>query len=273
MLVTSEYSGEKLQSYFWLYADIGEVGLKKNRFRTLSELLHGHRCLGGHDFPFLKENDILSPQQRHLTFLEQDKPQRFSTEHTDQPVTSSRDIKYILEDIRAIFAKEAGSLRLSGQSIETRIGRKKASLQLTFNEESVNRFSELHEQIIIGAARYGMTDFYAGRRMPHVTLASAPIYKKPRRVTEAFAKAVQDDLGRIKTQAVTVDRLVLGQSFRTTDGKRYGERVVADVNMAEASLQWHCEDPFEPTSAGRLVAEAMQEKMQEKRRHRLYMAA
>lgn len=256
MLITSKQTGEKLQAYYWLYANIGEIGLKKNRFQTMTQLLREHRSIGGHAMPIIRPDDIIEPRLRHLTFLEQDKPQGFSTKHTDQPIQSTKDVQHIVTSLCSEFSKVNAELCMTGQYIDTRVNRVKTSLQLTFNEMARDDYNDIQNKISQSVMKHGFVDFYRGQRTPHVTIASANTHKKPKRVTQAFELAVKNDVGRVRTQKININELILGQSFYTENGKRHAERVIAKIDIRDAAAQWYCDDPFDMGGIGRLLSQS-----------------
>jgi|GEM_PF-5659641 len=238
------WDSRKLKSYFWLYAPVSDIQLAGGRYIE--------SVTGSHP-DFNQEMTRKIPNDEwHITFVEQNKPRKDNPIFPKQPIKSNRQIQDIIQTIRSEFLGNDGPLVMQGKGLDIVLSARQIHLTLAFNKHSQAGFTNFHNAIVRSLGHRGFIDFRKEGRSPHILLASvstraawlqaADPYEYKRRLQERFST--------MTTKPITLDHLVLGQSFYSREGYcvRQSDRIIAKI-YCNGEVKNLCPDPFNNNDA------------------------
>lgn len=243
------------QSYFWLYAPVGDIHPKKEKKEGCINTMFD--CLAKGSNPLaakLGDSDHTHPKgTRHLTLLEQPRTQTEPGTFRYQPVEDVITLEWIAKDVMRVMA-EFEPLKMGGRALEIIEKTNKLHLALAFNGECEELFTDFHARLREELGKDKVYDLYKEPREPRLFLARAYKREFPGVDIKEAIKSFNQAHDKFKTKPIVLDRIVLGQGLFDIHGKNLGRREVATLYF-DGRMDWHCDNPFDDFENEGLILE------------------
>lgn len=219
----------RLDNYFWLRAETGDVTITKTG-QSLSELIEEHPAFktGKNTDPYFNQDDFNAPEKWNIPFW----PQKPSL------ILNNRDeLESLIHALSVGWSGYEKTLPFHGAAIQLDHQNHISRLKLTFNGESQRVYDDFSDYMSPRMQSVGFSTISENQFSPYISLAKKRDTEKQSQARESLSGTIDRRFSELKTEKVTVKSMVLGQVLRSSSDYSKGRRDIARIH-SNGHIEW-----------------------------------